>query len=55
VTGKYWALVAIGGMPGGVVYRYVVVDAGLRPDQSLPRPPARPDQGLPPVAEPKPV
>lgn len=31
VSGKYLALVVVFGMPGGARYRYVVVDAGLRP------------------------
>lgn len=66
VSGHYLALVLIAGMPGGPKYRYVVVDAGLRPDQGLPgrpRPPrpdqglppehGHPDQGLPPTAEPR--
>lgn len=35
VSGKYWALVAIGGMPGGTVYRYVVVDADARPEHPI--------------------
>jgi hypothetical protein len=52
VHGKYLALVLIAGMPG-VRYRYVVIDADLRPDQGLPRPPVHPDQGLPPFAQPK--
>lgn len=50
VHGKYWALVAIGGMPGGTVYRYVVVDADARPPK-----PVDPDYGIegPPPATPK--
>lgn len=50
VHGKYWALVAIGGMPGGTVYRYVVVDADARPPR-----PVDPDYGIegPPPREPK--
>lgn len=50
VHGHYWALVAIGGMPGGTVYRYVVVDADARPPR-----PVDPDYGLegPPPREPK--
>ena len=50
VRGKFLVLALIGS-GRGVHYRYVVVDAGLRPDQGLPggRPP-RPDQGLPPAA-----
>lgn len=50
VHGKYWALVAVGGMPGGTVYRYVVVDADARPPR-----PVDPDYGVegPPPAQPK--
>lgn len=52
--GKFWALALIGGFPGGPRYRYVVVDASLRPGHDLPRPPARPDNTLPPSeAQPK--
>jgi hypothetical protein len=35
VEGKFLALVLIAGSPG-VKYRYVVIDASLRPDNSLP-------------------
>jgi hypothetical protein len=35
------------------MYRYVVIDADLHPDQGLPGRPGRPDQGLPPTAGPK--
>jgi hypothetical protein len=46
VHGKYLALVLIGGGGHGAHYRYVVIDADAKP-------PARPDQGLPPTAQPK--
>jgi hypothetical protein len=39
VHGKFLALVLIGATGHGVHYRYVVVDADLRPDQGLPLPP----------------
>lgn len=55
VHGKYLALVLIAGMPG-VKYRYVVIDAGLRPKPPMVRPPGgRPDQGLPGEPEPDPT
>lgn len=58
VDGKFWALVLVGGMPGGPKYRYVLIDASLRPGNRPPgsRPPrpdlpggggGHPDQGLP--------
>lgn len=54
VDGKFLALVLIGGFPGGPRYRYVVVDASLRPGHPLPPSGSnRPDQGLPPTAQPK--
>lgn len=51
VHGKYLALVLIGGMPGGVKYRYVVIDADAKPPH---RPGHRPDQGLPGEPAPEP-
>jgi hypothetical protein len=36
VTGKYLALVLIGGGGHGAHYRYVVIDADARPDNELP-------------------
>jgi hypothetical protein len=64
VTGKYLALVLIGGGGQGAMYRYVVIDADARPDNELPgggrpsrpaTPGGHPDQGLPqpPPAQPK--
>ena len=60
VHGKYLALVLIGGGGHGAMYRYVVIDADADIDNELPgngggRPPrpGRPDQGLPPTAQPK--
>lgn len=44
VKGKYIALVLIGGGGKGAMYRYVVIDADLRPEHGLP---AHPDQTLP--------
>lgn len=65
VDGKFWALVLVGGMPGGPKYRYVVIDAGLRPGNRPPgsgrpqppaggiggRPPERPEPGPGPGGE----
>jgi hypothetical protein len=66
VSGKYLALVLIGGGGKGAMYRYVVIDADQRPDNELPdggggghrpshpiAPGGRPDQGLPPTPQPK--
>lgn len=66
VSGKYLALVLIGGGGQGAMYRYVVIDADQRPDNELPSggggghrpshpaaPGGRPDQGLPPTPQPK--
>jgi hypothetical protein len=55
VSGKYLALVLIGGGGKGAMYRYVVIDADHRPDQGLPPQPPHPDQGGPgtPPAQPK--
>jgi hypothetical protein len=66
VSGKYLALVLIGGGGMGAMYRYVVIDADARPDNELPEggggghrpshpiaPGGRPDQGLPPTPQPK--
>jgi hypothetical protein len=66
VSGKYLALVLIGGGGKGAMYRYVVIDADARPDNELPgggggghrpshpiAPGGRPDQGLPPTPQPK--
>jgi hypothetical protein len=61
-TGKFWV---VAGIPGHG-WRYVCIDISLRPDntlpgeggehpdQGLPIQPGRPDQGLPPTAQPKP-
>lgn len=65
VDGKFWVLALVGGMPGGPKYRYVCIDASLRPgnrppgtrpprpDQGLPPGSGHPDQGLPPTAGPR--
>jgi hypothetical protein len=42
----------VAGIPG-VGWRYVAVDPSLRPSHDLPAQPARPDQGLPPTAQPR--
>jgi hypothetical protein len=43
VHGKYLALVLVGGMPGGVKYRYTVIDA----DASFPKPEPKPPEAQP--------
>jgi hypothetical protein len=52
VSGKYLALVLIGGGGKGAMYRYVVIDADHRPEHPMP---PYPDQGGPgtPPAQPK--
>jgi hypothetical protein len=52
VSGKYLALVLIGGGGHGAHYRYVVIDADAHIDHGLP---VHPDQGLPstPPGQPK--
>ena len=49
VPGKFWI---VAGIPG-YGWRYVCVDPSLHPDQGLPGGGNRPDQGLPPTAQPK--
>lgn len=48
-SSTFWV---VAGIPG-VGWRYVCVDPSLGADNTLPSRPARPDQGLPPTAQPK--